>query len=66
MQDANTGNMIYNVQDQIAYLSTMVSLCPGEVIATGLSTGLAYADAGDTAVADFGDLGQVTVAFTDT
>jgi len=40
MQDANTGNMIYNVQDQIAYLSTMVSLCPGDVIATGTPEGV--------------------------
>jgi 2-keto-4-pentenoate hydratase len=37
----------------------------GEIIATGLSTGLAYADVGDTAVADFGDFGQVTVGFSD-
>ena len=42
-----------------------MGLRAGEVVATGLSTGLAYADAGDTAVADFGDFGQVTVAFTD-
>ncbi len=35
----------------------------GEVVATGLATGLAFADAGDTAVADFGEFGQVTAAF---
>lgn len=45
--------------------STGMGLRAGEVIATGLSTGLAYADAGDVAVADFGEFGQVTVAFED-
>lgn len=42
-----------------------MGLRAGEVVATGLATGLAHADVGDTAVADFGEFGRVTVAFDD-
>ncbi|MCP4329782.1 MAG: hydratase [Alphaproteobacteria bacterium] len=37
----------------------------GDVVTTGTCTGIVYAEAGDSATADFGDLGAVTVAFTD-
>ena len=66
----NGGNVLGNPVNALLWLandlpSMGMGLRAGEVIATGLATGLAYADAGDTAVADFGDLGPVTVAFTD-
>jgi len=34
-QDASTGGMIYNIYEQIAYLSTVMTLEPGDLIATG-------------------------------
>jgi 2-keto-4-pentenoate hydratase/2-oxohepta-3-ene-1,7-dioic acid hydratase in catechol pathway len=34
-QDASTGGMIYNIFEQIAYLSTVMTLEPGDLIATG-------------------------------
>jgi 2-keto-4-pentenoate hydratase/2-oxohepta-3-ene-1,7-dioic acid hydratase in catechol pathway len=34
-QRTSTGDMIYNIYDQIAYLSTVMTLEPGDVIATG-------------------------------
>ncbi|MGH9939133.1 MAG: fumarylacetoacetate hydrolase family protein [Blastocatellia bacterium] len=40
MQDDSTSNMIWNVREQIAYLSTIVTLEPGDVIATGTPTGV--------------------------
>jgi 2,4-diketo-3-deoxy-L-fuconate hydrolase len=40
MQDDDTGSMVWNVREQIAYLSTIVTLQPGDVIATGTPTGV--------------------------
>ncbi|HUG76968.1 MAG TPA: fumarylacetoacetate hydrolase family protein [Burkholderiales bacterium] len=40
MQEDSTGNMIWSVREQIAYLSTIVTLEPGDVIATGTPTGV--------------------------
>ncbi|MFQ5913794.1 MAG: fumarylacetoacetate hydrolase family protein [Nitrospinota bacterium] len=40
MQDANTKDMIFDVRDQISYLSTLVPLSPGDVIATGTPEGV--------------------------
>lgn len=63
------GNVLGNPVNALLWLandlpSMGMGLRAGEVIATGLSTGLVFAEAGDTAVADFGRFGQVTVAFT--
>ncbi len=64
------GNVLKHPVNALVWLANdlpkmCMGLRAGEVIATGLSTGLAYAEAGDTAVADFGDWGRVTVIFTD-
>ena len=40
-QRGNTGSMIYNIFDQIAYLSTVMTLKPGDILATGLRVGSA-------------------------
>ena len=66
----NGGNVLGNPVNALLWLandlpSMGMGLSAGEIVATGLSTGLAFADAGDTAVADFGDFGQVTVAFSE-
>lgn len=39
-QDVNTGEMIYNVWEQIAYLSTVMTLEPGDILATGTPSGI--------------------------
>lgn len=39
-QDALAGTMIWNIEEQIAYLSTIVTLEPGDVIATGTPAGV--------------------------
>jgi 2-keto-4-pentenoate hydratase/2-oxohepta-3-ene-1,7-dioic acid hydratase in catechol pathway len=39
-QDDSTANMIWTVREQIAYLSTIVTLEPGDVIATGTPAGV--------------------------
>lgn len=40
MQDASTASMIYDIREQIAYLTTILTLQPGDVIATGTPTGV--------------------------
>ncbi len=35
MQDSNTGDMIFNVKQTIAFLSQGTTLLPGDVIFTG-------------------------------
>ena len=40
MQEDTTRNMIWTVREQIAYLSTIVTLQPGDVVATGTPTGV--------------------------
>jgi 2-keto-4-pentenoate hydratase/2-oxohepta-3-ene-1,7-dioic acid hydratase in catechol pathway len=39
-QENNTGEMIYNIWEQIAYLSTAFTLEPGDLIATGTPEGV--------------------------
>lgn len=40
MQDGNSSEMIFNSYEQIAYLSTLLTLKPGDVIATGTPAGV--------------------------
>jgi 2,4-didehydro-3-deoxy-L-rhamnonate hydrolase len=40
MQEDSTAHMIWQVREQIAYLSTIVTLEPGDVVATGTPTGV--------------------------
>ncbi|MCJ2180750.1 fumarylacetoacetate hydrolase family protein [Novosphingobium album (ex Hu et al. 2023)] len=42
-QNARTDDLIYKIADQIAYLSTVMTLYPGDVIATGTPSGVGAA-----------------------
>jgi 2-keto-4-pentenoate hydratase/2-oxohepta-3-ene-1,7-dioic acid hydratase in catechol pathway len=42
-QQVSTGEMIFNIFDQIAYLSTVMTLEPGDLIATGTPSGVGAA-----------------------
>jgi 2-keto-4-pentenoate hydratase/2-oxohepta-3-ene-1,7-dioic acid hydratase in catechol pathway len=65
MQKDSTANMIWTVREQIAYLSTIVTLDPGDVIATGTPTGVGMArgiflKAGDVVSASIEGIGTLT------
>ena len=65
MQKDSTRNMIWSVREQIAYLSTIVTLEPGDVIATGTPTGVGmahgiYLKAGDVVSASITGIGTLT------
>lgn len=42
-QRSSTGDMIYNIHDQIAYLSQVMTLEPGDIVATGTPSGVGIA-----------------------
>lgn len=39
-QEVSTGEMVFNIYEQIAYLSTVMTLEPGDVLATGTPSGV--------------------------
>ena len=64
-QDSTTGNMIFSLAEQIAHLSTRITLHPGDVVLTGTpaGTGAESGDrlnAGDVVVAEIEKLGRLT------
>lgn len=65
MQHGNTGRMIFGVAHVIAYLSQMMTLHPGDIIATGTPPGVGmglkpprYLQAGDEVVLSIDGLGE--------
>ncbi len=67
MQDANTSDLIFSVEDLIMYLSAGVTLKPGDVIATGTPGGVGdsrepprYLREGDTVEIYVGGVGTLT------
>jgi len=67
MQEANTSFMIHSVYEQIAYTSNIMSLRPGDVIATGTPAGVGsarvppvYFKPGDRAECTYEGIGTLT------
>jgi 2-keto-4-pentenoate hydratase/2-oxohepta-3-ene-1,7-dioic acid hydratase in catechol pathway len=67
MQDANTSDLIFSVEDLIMYISAGVTLKPGDVIATGTPGGVGdsrepprYLEQGDTVEIYVGGVGTLT------
>ncbi|MES2414747.1 MAG: fumarylacetoacetate hydrolase family protein [Pseudomonadota bacterium] len=42
-QEVNTGEMVHNIFEQVAYLSTVMTLEPGDLLATGTPSGVGVA-----------------------
>ncbi len=64
MQDASTQGMIFNIAEQIAYLSSILTLKPGDLIATGTPTGVGmgrgvFLKPGDVMVASIDQIGSI-------
>ncbi|MFJ3383185.1 MULTISPECIES: fumarylacetoacetate hydrolase family protein [unclassified Curtobacterium] len=63
-QNARTNDMIYDVYDQIAYLTTVMTLEPGDVLATGTPSGIgaptgAFLRPGDVVRGEIDGLGVI-------
>ncbi|MBO6730855.1 MAG: fumarylacetoacetate hydrolase family protein [Rhizobiaceae bacterium] len=65
MQEGTAEEMIWKVNEQIAYLSTILTLKPGDVIATGTPTGVGmgrgvFLKRGDVMTAAIAEVGEIT------
>jgi len=56
-QDSNTKNMIFSPQELIEFISEIMTLYPGDVIATGTPPGVGPMNVGDTVEAEIGGIG---------
>lgn len=64
MQDSNTAQMIFSADEIVAFISNVVPLLPGDVIATGTCAGVGmgrgiFLKEGDEVVAEVGGIGQL-------
>ncbi|MBO0610116.1 fumarylacetoacetate hydrolase family protein [Myceligenerans salitolerans] len=63
-QDWRTDDMIHDIYDQIAYLTQVMTLVPGDILATGTPSGIGaptgnFLKAGDVVRAQIGPLGAI-------
>ncbi|UUU37108.1 fumarylacetoacetate hydrolase family protein [Streptomyces sp. CA-210063] len=66
MQRDNTGDLLFDPVDLVRYISTMIRLNPGDIIATGTPGGVGHArepqvflDPGDTVITEITGLGRL-------
>lgn len=64
MQDANTSDMVWTIAEQIAEISAIMTLLPGDVILTGTPSGAGlpqglFLKPGDQVVAEIGEVGRL-------
>jgi 2-keto-4-pentenoate hydratase/2-oxohepta-3-ene-1,7-dioic acid hydratase in catechol pathway len=66
-QDSNTANMVFNVREIVEHLSAIMTLEPGDVIATGTPAGVGFGrrpaellKPEDAMVAEIEGLGRLT------
>ena len=63
-QDWSTGDMIYDIYEQIAYLTQVFTLMPGDILATGTPSGIGaptgnFLKVGDVVRAEIDGLGAL-------
>jgi 2-keto-4-pentenoate hydratase/2-oxohepta-3-ene-1,7-dioic acid hydratase in catechol pathway len=68
MQMSSTGDMIYDIRQQIAYLTTVMTLVPGDILATGTPAGVGIAEGrflrdGDVVTVSVRGLGAISNRF---
>jgi 2-keto-4-pentenoate hydratase/2-oxohepta-3-ene-1,7-dioic acid hydratase in catechol pathway len=68
-QNSNSGNMIFNIAEQISHLSTGITLHPGDVIMTGTPAGVGagrgeFLKAGDVVKVEIAEIGSISNTMT--
>lgn len=58
-QDGRTSQMVFDVEFLIRYISQMMTLLPGDVIATGTPSGVSKMSAGDVCEVEIGGIGTL-------
>ncbi|MFC9553721.1 fumarylacetoacetate hydrolase family protein [Rhodococcus sp. NPDC056960] len=64
-QDTSTGDLIFDVPTLIAYVSSVMTLEPGDVIATGTPAGVGQVNSGDRLTMEITGLGRLEVTVSD-
>jgi 2-keto-4-pentenoate hydratase/2-oxohepta-3-ene-1,7-dioic acid hydratase in catechol pathway len=64
-QNSNSGRMIFTAAEQIAHLSTGITLYPGDIIMTGTPAGVGagkgeFLKAGDVVKMEIAEIGSIT------
>lgn len=65
-QHANTRDMIVPLAEQISYISSVMTLYPGDVIATGTPEGVGAIEVGDVLQASLSGIGSLTMTVSET
>jgi 2-keto-4-pentenoate hydratase/2-oxohepta-3-ene-1,7-dioic acid hydratase in catechol pathway len=58
-QDASTGDMVYRIDQQIAWLSAAMTLEPGDMISTGSPAGVGKIKPGDLIEGEVENIGSI-------
>jgi len=59
-QSSNTRNLIFKVEELVAFATQVMTLYPGDVILTGTPGGVGPMQAGDTVTVEIGGIGRLT------
>jgi len=59
-QDSNTGNLIFNIHKLVSFISKIMTLFPGDVIATGTPGGIGPMRPGDKVEVEISKIGKLT------
>lgn len=59
VQDGSTADMIMSVAELVAYLSSVTTLMPGDLILTGTPQGVHFCNPGDTVVSEIEGVGRL-------
>jgi fumarylpyruvate hydrolase len=62
-QEGNLNELIWSVPEVIAYLSTLVTLAPGDLIYTGTPAGVGQLNPGDVVTGGVADVAEFTLTF---
>ena len=65
-QDGRTSQMIHDIRAQIAFVSAIMTLLPGDVLLTGTPAGVGPIVAGDTVSVEIEGIGTLTNPVTAT
>ncbi|MFC1559544.1 fumarylacetoacetate hydrolase family protein [Candidatus Margulisiibacteriota bacterium] len=60
VQNSNTSNMIFNVSKIVSFISSVMTLLPGDVILTGTPAGIGKLKPGDMAEVEISGIGKLT------
>ncbi|MBO3682510.1 fumarylacetoacetate hydrolase family protein [Streptomyces sp. NEAU-YJ-81] len=61
-QDADIADLIWGVPELVSYVSSVMTLHPGDIISTGTPAGVGQIHAGDTVSVDIDRVGSLTVS----